>query len=493
MKKGVFIILDGYGEGKPNQFNAVANANTPYLKSLKKGSYSLLKTDGEAVGLFKGDMGGSEVGHMTLGAGRIIPSTQKKIQDDFSSGNFKKNPKLTKFFENLQKNHANLHLIGLMSDKNVHSNIHHAFNIIEMANGFANHIFLHLFTDGRDTPPHDSLKYIKQVKTFIKKYKNCEIASLGGRGYGMDREGNWDRTELAFNSMFNPKKTIKPSEIENYLKSEHDRGENDQFVAPVHVCTVADSSPSKNDILFFFNSREDRLRQITKRCEALGVKMISMARVETSKTVELYPSPFAKNTLSEYISKLGLSQIKISETTKYAHVTYYLNGGREQPFENEDRIHVPTKKVEDFATTPKMRAGEIASEAVKAIEKGYDAIFINFSNPDMIGHTGNYEAVVEALEFLDKCVKKVAEFARKHDYFVLITADHGNAEEMRTADGQPHMAHTLNRVFCAALGHEQYKMAKYGELSDVAPTFAYLMGLKPNRAFEGKNLIVGQN
>ncbi len=490
MKKGILIILDGYGEGKPSAYNAVENANTPFLKQIKQLPHSLLKTDGEAVGLFKGDLGGSEVGHTTIGAGRIVKSTLKKIDDDFKSGAFKNNKTLNKIFDELKTNHANLHLIGMMSDKNVHSNINHAFKIIDMAKDRAANIFLHLITDGRDTPPQDSLKYIVQVKNKIKGVKNCQIASIGGRAYAMDRESNWDRTTLAFNAMFNPKKSIKPSEIEAYLKAQHAAGKNDQFIDPVHVETAADSKTNKKDVLFIFNFREDRLRQLAKMCENTGCKIISMASISSAKTIELYPATVVKNTLCEHLSKQGLRQIKISETTKYAHVTYYLNGGVELPFPNEARVHVPTKKVEDFATTPKMRAGEIASEVVKAIESNYDAIYVNFSNPDMVGHTGDYAATVKALEFMDKCVKKVADCALKHDYFVIITADHGNAEEMRTPDGQPHMAHTLNRVLCVVLDGKTHKMKRFGGLKDLAPTFLNLMGAKPNRYFEGESLIL---
>lgn len=490
MKKGILIILDGYGEGKPGEFNAVANANTPFLKQLKQGSFALLKTDGEAVGLFKGDMGGSEVGHTTIGAGRVVKSTLKKIDEDFKNGNFKNNPTLLKIFAQLKKTGGNLHLVGMMSDKNIHSNINHAFKIVEMAESYAQNIFLHLITDGRDTPPQDSLKYLKQVKAFLKTHKNCQIASIGGRAFAMDRENNLDRTQQGFNAMFSAKNSIEANKIEAYLKAQHASGKNDQFIEPTHIATTVDATPREKDVLFFFNFREDRLRQIAKMCESLACKMISMASIDTAKTVQLYPATKVKNTLSEHLSKLGLKQIKISETTKYAHVTYYLNGGREAAFPNEDRIHVPTKKVKDFATTPKMRAAEIATETVKALQTGYDAIFVNFSNPDMIGHTGDYLATVKALEFLDACVKKVVDAAQKHGYFVLITADHGNAEEMRTPDGQPQMAHTFNRVFCVALDGKQRKMQKYGELKDVAPTFLHLMGAKQNPAFEGKNLLL---
>ncbi len=492
MKNGLLIILDGYGEGKPDKFNAVDNAFTPTLKTLKLLSHSLLEASGEAVGVFNGDLGGSEVGHMTIGAGRIIPSTIKKIYDDFLNGEFEKNEKLAKIFADLKKNKSNLHLIGMMSDKNVHSNINHAYKIIDMAKEFANHIYLHLITDGRDTDPYDSLKYIVDVKQKIKGVKNCEIASISGRAWAMDRENNWDRTLKAYNAMFKTKNCIDADNIEAYLQNQHKEGKNDQFIEPVHVNTKDNFSVSKSDVLFFFNFREDRLRQIVKQSTELECGIVTMANVDSADTIKLYPSVIVKDTLCEYLSQLNLSQIKISESTKYAHVTYFLNGGREEPFDREDRIHVPSFKVENFADTPKMRAKEIADETIKAINRNYNAIMVNFSNPDMLGHTGDYEAVVKSLEFLDECLKRVLVSALKNNYVVLVTADHGNAEQMRTAEGQPHMAHTLNKVMCVALGDREYKMKKFGGLRDVAPTLLDLMELKPNKAFEGKSLILNK-
>lgn len=354
----------------------------------------------------------------------------------------------------------------------------------------AKNIFFHLITDGRDTPPEDSLKYIKQVKAFVKSHKNCHIASISGRGFAMDREQNWDRTEKAVDAMFKFKNEIAPTQIEQYLTEQHKLGKDDQFIEPIHIKTSVDAKPTKKDLMFIFNFREDRLRQLAKTLEQFGCKIMSMARVDKTKAVELYPSPHADNGLCQHLSKLGLKQIKVSETTKYAHVTYFFNGGREEPFLNEDRIHVPSLKVENFATTPKMRAKEIADETIKAIDQNYDAIYVNFSNPDMVGHTGNYEAVVKALEFLDKCVKKVCNYALKNNYFLIVTADHGNSEEMRTKNGEPHMAHTLNPVMCVVLGNKEYKMKKFGGLKDVAPTFLSLMGVKPNKSFEGQSLIL---
>lgn len=490
MKKGILLILDGYGEGKEGAYNAVANAKSPFLHELKKASYSLIKTDGESVGIFKGEMGGSEVGHMTIGAGRIVKSTAKEIHDDILNGNFRKNKTLIDVLKKLKNSGGNLHLLGMMSDKNVHSNINHAYEIIELAKDYAKTIFLHLFTDGRDTPPYDSLKYIKDVKNHIKNIKNCEIASISGRFY-LDRENNLDRTKKAYDNMFVKNNEIDANDIENYLKSQHTSGNTDQFIEPIHIKTKSKFALNKNDVILIFNFREDRVRQLAKMCaDNAGCTLVTMADVGGVDSVVLYHSASANHTLSEHLSNLNIRQIKISESTKYAHVTYFLNGNREEPFSKEDRIHVPSLKVDDFAKTPKMRAGQITKEVLNSIRKGYDAIIVNYSNPDMIGHTGNYEATVKAIEYLDKCVKKVVNFARKNGYFLIITADHGNAECMRTKDGLPHMAHTLNRVFCTVLDDVPHKLRKYGGLYDIAPTFLDLMQVAPNKYFEGKSLII---
>lgn len=488
MKKGILLILDGYGERKPSEYNAVKNANSPTLDLLHNLPHSLLKTDGEAVGQFAGEMGGSEVGHTTIGAGRIVPSTSKKIHDDINSGEFFKNKKLLNIAKTLKKNNGNLHLIGLMSDKRIHSDISHAFALIKMFSPFAKHIFLHLITDGRDCGIHDSLKYLKLVRKEIKAYSNCEIASIGGRLYAMDRENNLDRTKRGYDAMFSSS-GIKNEDIEKYIISQHKIGNTDQYIEPTHVQTKTPCTPTRNDCLFFFNFREDRLRQIVKMCEDLDCKLVTMAEVGETNAMPIYIQQNVVGTLSEHLSNLGLKQIKISESTKYAHVTYFLNGGREEPFKGEDRVHVPSLKVERFNETPKMRAKEITDEVLKAIVKKYDAIIVNYSNPDMIGHTGDYEATKKAIEFLDVCVKKVLEKAKKNDYFVIVTADHGNSETMRTSSGEPHMAHTTNRVMCVIVDSVEHKMARYGGLKDVAPTMLELMQVEKNPKFEGRSLI----
>ena len=488
MNKGILMILDGYGEAKKSKFNAVTNAKTPTLNKLKKQSKSMIKTCGTSVGLFDGDMGGSEVGHTTIGAGRIIPSTAKRISDEVKSGDFRENKVLKQMLKKLHKAGGDLHLVGLCSDKNIHSNISHLIELIKISSANAKNIFIHFITDGRDTAPYDSLKYLKQVEEAAKDVWNCHILSVSGRFYAMDRENENSRIEKAFKAMFIDTKGINEEVVAEYISEQH-KTANDQYVEPIHINIASYKQIKKKDAILFFNFREDRVRQMAKRCEALGCDLFTMAEVGGVKATPLYTAENTRNTLSEYLSKNGLKQVKISETTKYAHVTYFLNGGREHAFKNEDRVHVPTLSVDDFAKTPHMRAQEITDEVEKAIEQGYDAIIVNYSNPDMIGHTGNYDATVEALEFLDKCVKRVLSKAKESDYFVLVTADHGNSEDMILPNGQANVAHTLNDVFCV-VADKNVAMKETGGLYDIAPTFVDLLGLKPSKHFEGKSLIV---
>ncbi len=486
MQKGILVILDGYGEGKPSEYNAVANAKTPTLNELKTKSNALLKTHGEAVGLFEQEMGGSEVGHTTIGAGRVVPSTAKLIKDEIKSKKFHQNKVLISTLNNLQKHKADLHLFGLMSDKNIHSDLNHCLEIIDLAKDKANNIYVHFVTDGRDSGAQESLKYLKILQNYIKNIKNCSILSVSGRFYAMDRENLMERTIQAFKACFMGENAI--DNVEKYIKEQHSLGNNDQFVVPASVKTPTFKKVTKNDCVLFFNFREDRLRQIVKKCEELNCNLVTMADVGGAKTKVMYPNKITNHTLSEYLSENNLRQIKIGESTKYAHVTYFLNGGREEPFENEDRVHVKSRKVDDFSLTPQMRAKEITNQVKKAIKKDYDAIIVNYSNADMVGHTGDYNATVKSVETVDRCIKKVLNYANKNDYFVLITADHGNAEEMRTKDNEPQMAHTINPVFCV-VANRDLVMKHKGELKDVAPTFVKLLGLKPNKYFEGKSLI----
>lgn len=493
--KAILLILDGYGEAKKSEFNAVTNARTPFLHGLRDMSHSLIKTDGVAVGLFEGAMGGSEVGHTTIGAGRVVLSTAKKINDDIVSNKFFENPKYITVKDELIKNQGDLHLVGLASDNNIHSNINHAIEIIKDCHTQVKRIYLHFITDGRDSGVHDSQKYYKYISNQLKSIKNFEVASCMGRFYAMDREQNFDRTKKAVEAMFTNRQPIENS-LEAYLKKMESEKVLDEFISPVAIKTKNPIKLTKKDVIFFYNFREDRLRQICSEVSKMPAKIVTMSNVSGVQSLELYPVIETTNTLSEYLSKLGKSQIKIAETTKYAHVTYFLNGGREEPFKNEDRILIQSDKVKDFATTPKMKAGEITKATLKAIKNSYDAIIVNYSNADMIGHTGNYNSAIKALEYIDKCVKKVVSFAKKKGYNLLITADHGNAEKMRNEDGTLSTLHTLNKVIAVAITNKNVEMKKNGELKDIAPTLLELMKLKNSPYFEGKSLLktkIGQD
>lgn len=489
MRKGILLILDGYGEGVKGKFNAVDNANTPVLDKIKEGGIALLKTHGESVGLFENDMGGSEVGHLTIGAGRVVNSTAKQISDDIKYGKFENNAVLTHVIEKLNKNGGNLHLIGMMSDKNVHSNTNHCLEIIRIAHNKVKNIYIHFICDGRDCGIYESEPNLKLLNDCIEDKPNCQILSVAGRFYSMDRDGAIERTEQAFNAMFNPGQTV--ASAEEYIISQHKAGVGDENIPPVSVKSDTYKCVSKDDVILFFNFREDRLRQIGHKCEELGCEIVTMSNVGGINSKVMYPKEITQNTLSEYLSQNNLKQIKITETTKYAHLTYFLNGGREQPFKDEDRICLETIQTPSYANTPKMRSEDITKEALRAIDKGYDTIIINFPNPDMVGHMGDYDAVVEALEYLDICVGKILDCAKENNYFVLLAADHGNAESMVRENGEPNMSHTINKVFCAVVDNgKNLKLKQEGELKDVAPTFVELLGLKPSLHFEGKSLII---
>ena len=492
MKKGLLLILDGYGEAPASEFNAVTNANTPYLDYLRKTySQSLVYTDGRSVGLPAGAMGGSEVGHTTIGAGRIIKTTSVKIDDEIESGEFFKHNQFIDAFTKLKHNNGALHIAGLFSDKQIHSNLSHAFALMQMAKSYGiERVFVHAFTDGRDCAQNSSFDYLNIFNQVSSQIGVGEIATIGGRFYAMDREGNYERTNQALDTM--QKLDYDFDSAFECLKSSHESSITDEFIVPSRIKTSKEYSFDNNDLFIFYNFRADRMKQPVKALNDKNIMdIITFCNfVDGERISHIYDDEDITGTLSEYISSLGLKQLKISESTKYAHVTYFLNGGREPAFEGEDRIHVETEKTADFALTPKMRAGEITAETIKALNNGkHEMIVVNYSNPDMIGHTGNYDSTIKALEFLDDCVKQVVETALSNNYFVMLTADHGNAEEMRDKNGNVQTAHSLNPVICMAIDKTKYNMLQYGGLKDIAPTFIHLMGLKPNPKFEGEVLV----
>ena len=492
MKKGLLLILDGYGEAPKSKYNAVTNANTPYIDYLRSEyPHCLIYTHGRSVGLPEGTMGGSEVGHTTIGAGRVVKTTTVKIDDEIEGGEFFNHQQFVNKFQKLAQTGGALHIGGLFSDKQIHSDINHAFALIKLAKMYnIDRVFFHAFTDGRDCAQDSSFEYLNQFNQAVKEIGLGEIATVGGRFYVMDRENNLDRTNCALNCF--EKLAYDYNTAYECLKNSHDKGVTDEFVEPSRIKTAKQYTFDANDLFIFYNFRADRMKQPVKLLAERNIMdIITFCDfVSNNRVTHIYDEEDITGTLSEYLSQLGLKQLKISESTKYAHVTYFLNGGREQAFDGEDRIHIETEKTTDYALTPKMRAGEIEQSTVKALnEQKYDAIIVNFSNPDMIGHTGNYDATVQALEFLDGCVKSIVETAIKNDYFVILTADHGNAEQMANDDGKPHTAHSLNPVICMIIDKMQYDMIQYSGLESIAPTFLHLMGLPANDKFEGKLLI----
>lgn len=491
-RKGILLILDGYGEGKSYAYNAVENAVTPYLDYLKSEMPScLLKTDSLAVGLPNGTMGGSEVGHMTIGGGKIKRSMQVKVDDKISSDEFFSEKVLVEAFSALEARGGALHIAGLWSDKRIHANIEHCFALMKMAKMLnIKKVFVHAITDGRDTEPRCCLRYFQKFQEVSKTLGLGEIASLGGRFYMMDRENNLDRTEMAINKLMQISYDV--DNIEKAVEKSYEENLGDEFIRPVRVKTKAQYALTDKDLFIFYNTRGDRMKQPVKMAsEKFNCPIITFCNfIESDNVKYVFDEDFLTNGLSEYLSTINKKQLKISESTKYAHVTYFFNGGREEPFEGEDRIHIITQKTNDYALTPFMRAKEITESVVKAIkDKKHDAIIVNYSNPDMLGHTGNYEAVVKSLEFLDKCVEEVVETAKANNMFVLLCADHGNAEEMRDEAGNPQTAHSLNPVRCLIVDkNSEIHDMRDGGLVDVAPTFLKLMGVKENPSFEGKAL-----
>jgi len=490
MRKGIMIILDGYGEGEKYEFNAVENANTPYLKDIKKNKPNcFIGTDSRFVGLPENTMGGSEVGHMTIGAGKIKRSMQVKVSDEIDSGEFFKKPILVEKFTKLKDNNGALHIAGLWSDKKTHSDIKHCFALMDLAKEFGiDKVFIHAFTDGRDTSTKVSKEYFEMFNNKSKQLGLGEIATVGGRFYIMDRENNLDRTEKALN------KFVQTGyDFENYVEcidENYSKELTDEFVIPARIKTGKEYALTDKDLLIFYNTRGDRMKQPVKMArEKLDCDILTMCEFVDGVDY-IYDEDNISNTLVEYLSNLGVKQLKISESTKYAHVTYFFNGGREEPFEGEERIHIITQKTDDYALTPKMRAPEITEKTIEMLNsKNYDAIYVNFSNPDMIGHTGNYESCVESLEYLDGCVKSIVETAQENDYFVLLCADHGNAEKMKDPTGKKYTSHTLSPVKCVIIDKENENIVMHnGGLQDIAPTFLKLMEVEQNPAFEGKPL-----
>ncbi len=498
------IIMDGFGishSDKPGD-NAIAAAKTPNLDKLfAENSCCRLSASGLDVGLPDGQMGNSEVGHTNIGAGRVVFQDLPRISLEIQEGKFFQNPAYTAAMDACKEKGTALHLLGLLSDGGVHSHITHLFALLDMAKqrGLTK-VYVHCFLDGRDVPPTSGKGYVEQLQAHMNEIGLGKISTVMGRYYAMDRDNRWERVERAYAAMVYADAPFEDDPAAAVALS-YERGVTDEFVEPV-VCTE-DATIGEGDSIIFFNFRPDRAREITRtfvdpefsgftrRLGHFPVQYVCTTEYDASmpNVTVAYPREKLHNIFGEYLSQLGLTQLRIAETEKYAHVTFFFNGGEERVFEGEDRCLIPSPKVPTYDLQPEMSEPEVAAEAVRRIESGkYDVVILNFANCDMVGHTGVFDAAVKAAEAVDAGVKLVVDATARMGGVSIITADHGNAEHMLDEDGSPFTAHTTNLVPCCIVGADV--KLRDGRLADICPTMLDLMGLNKPKEMTGETLIL---
>ena len=494
--------MDGFGLGPKYPGNAVENTPKPHLENIfKECPGCRLSASGLDVGLPEGQMGNSEVGHTNIGAGRVVFQDLPHISRDIDSGEFFKNPAYLEAMEHCREWGTALHLMGLLSDGGVHSHITHLFALVKMAKEQGlEKVYVHCFLDGRDVPPSSGKSYVEQLQAKLDELGTGRIATVMGRYYAMDRDKRWDRVQRAYDAIALGEGIFEEDPAAAVQKS-YDSGVTDEFMEPV-VCAKG-AQVRDNDSIIFYNFRSDRAREIT-RCFVdedfqdverkkgfVPVDFVCTTEYDATmpNVTVAYPRQKLENIFGEYISKLGLTQLRIAETEKYAHVTFFFNGGVETVFPGEDRVLIASPKVATYDLQPEMSAYQVTEEAVKRIESGaYDVIILNFANCDMVGHTGVYEAACRAVTAVDECVGRVVEATSRMGGVSLITADHGNAERMADEDGEPFTAHTTNLVPFYIVGASV--RLRDGRLADIAPTMLDLMGLEKPKEMDGETLIV---
>ena len=507
----LLIVLDGWGHSEQRHYNAIAAARTPYWDSLLKNHpHTLIRCSGNDVGLPDGQMGNSEVGHMHIGAGRLIDQDFSRIGKALQNGDFGRNPALVEACAQAARPGRRLHILGLVSPGGVHSHEEHINGLMSLAQQHGvKEILIHVFLDGRDTPPQSALASLIQLEAHCAQ-TGARIASVVGRYYAMDRNKNWDRTAEAYDLIVNSAAPFASNSAQEALIAAYARGETDEFVRATVIGPASSDAPcvKDGDVVIFANFRADRARQLTlaltadecpeferRRWPAL-TSFVTMTDYGQQFSVPVaFPAIELKNTFGAVLAAHELKQLRISETEKYAHVTFFLNGGEEAVFPGEDRILVPSPNVATYDLKPEMSAREVTERLSAALEsESYDALVCNFANADMVGHTGNFDAAVTCIEALDKCLEQVVTTAQRHGVEVLITADHGNAEQMRaeTSDNQeptPHTAHTSNLVPLIYVGRAGH-LRSGGSLLDIAPTLLTLMGITLPDEMTGKSLVV---
>lgn len=503
-KKAILVIMDGWGLGKVKSADAIQNSKTPFVSSLySKYPNTTLVTCGEQVGLPDGQMGNSEVGHLNLGAGRIVYQELQRINVAVRDGSFNKNEVLLNSIRHAARNKKKLHLMGLVSDGGVHSHINHLEAIVSLCvQEKLNDVFIHVFTDGRDTDPKSGLGFIKDLQQHLNKTTG-KIATVSGRYYAMDRDKRWERVKLAYDALVNGKGE-KATDGVAAIEQSYKNNVTDEFIKPT-VIVGSDQQPlttiADGDSVICFNFRTDRCREITQVLTQIdipeqGMKKLSLDYTtmtdydRTFKNVHvIFENDNLNNTLGEILEQNGKKQIRIAETEKYPHVTFFFSGGREVPFDGERRIMIPSPKVATYDLKPEMSAIEVTDAIVPEIEnETADFICLNYANADMVGHTGVFSAAVKAVETVDKCVERVVTAALAHGYAVFLTADHGNADYMINEDGTPNTAHTMNLVPFFIIDKDWRGKLQPGKLGDIAPTILTMMQLPIPKEMTGKLL-----
>ena len=501
-KKALLMILDGWGLGDQKKDDVIFNTPTPYWDYLMNTyPHSQLQASGENVGLPDGQMGNSEVGHLNIGAGRVVYQDLVKINRACADNSILKNPEIVAAFSYAKENGKNVHFMGLTSNGGVHRSLVHLFKLCDIAKEYnIDNTFIHCFMDGRDTDPKSGKGFIEELSAHCEKSAG-KIASIIGSYYAMDRDKRWERVKEAYDLLVKGEGK-KAADMVQAMQESYDEGVTDEFIKPI-VNANFDGTIKEGDVVIFFNYRNDRAKELTvvltqQDMPEVGMRTIPglqyycMTPYDASfKGVHiLFDKENVSNTLGEYLAAKGLNQLHIAETEKYAHVTFFFNGGRETPYDNEDRILVPSPKVATYDLKPEMSAYEVKDKLVAAInENKYDFIVVNFANGDMVGHTGIYEAIEKAVVAVDACVKDVIEAAKAQDYEAIIIADHGNADHALNEDGTPNTAHSLNPVPCVYVTENKAAKVEDGRLADVAPTILKIMGLEAPAEMNGNVLI----
>lgn len=500
MSKALLVILDGYGIAENPEVSAVEAADTPCFDSLiNQYPHSTLSASGKDVGLPDGQFGNSEVGHLNIGAGRIVWQELSRINNSISNGEFFENDVLKTAFEKAQKR-GKIHFMGLFSDGGVHSHNEHLYALLEMAKKHnLENAYVHAFTDGRDTSPNGGARYLEEFKAKAEEIGTGSIVSVIGRYFAMDRDNRWERTQKAYDLLVHGKGE-KVEQASGAFEKSYKNDITDEFIEPHLVNDDSDTRIEKNDVVVFFNIRGDRARQITRAffnigdipfdTEELGLHYVTFTSYDDTFNpyVEVaFPPARMKNTLGEYVSSKNMKQLRVAETEKYPHVTYFFNGGVEEANPGEDRIMIPSPKVATYDLQPEMSAKEVGDTIVENLQKDYNLIVVNFANPDMVGHTGVFEAAVKAVETVDQQLKRVIDTAKENNFDALIIADHGNADRMKNPDGSAHTAHTSVPV-PAVMVTEKDVTLESGKLADIAPTLLKILELDQPEEMTGKAL-----